>query len=669
MVTGAHGRNFLSRNLRLQTVVTEPGRRTVTSREDMTFLGLENMISVINAYLLRDGGTILEQVVNSNVLKVDMQDLLSYCKDEALIEAITLNAERFENVVSGVACKLCEELGASLSTSSRYQMPCETDRVETLLVNPVNSLRSIRELSANDLGSLISIRGIVTRVSEVKPMLEVASYFCYSCGSQSQHNVHGLESYSPRIACTTCSSKIQPHTRNAVFSTQQDLLLQEISENVPVGHTPRSILGICRGRLTRLCAPGDIVSVTAIYIPRATSKKVLETALKVTEITKEKSTYSEIANRSSMEMSLDEVADSPDVFSRLSSSIAPEIFGHDDVKKALLLQLVSGVTRVVEDTAIRGDIHVCLVGDPGLAKSQFLKYISRASPRGIYTTGKGSSGVGLTASIVRDPMSAQVIVETGALVLADGGVCAIDEFDKMDDQDRTALHEVMEQQTVSISKAGLNTMLNARSSVLAAANPVSGRYKQASSFEENINFPNSLLSRFDLIFLLLDSPCLEGDLALARHVTYVHRYLKSPEAAEDMGFLSVEFLRYYIAQAKQFEPFVSNTLANSIVDYYVERRQEDACRMTARQLLSVIRLAQALARLRFDITVNRSDFEEATRLCKASKRDALQHRTKHPFVQDELTSKTYKVSIRLRKYYRRYAGHSRVCYDTPDKYD
>lgn len=493
----------------------------------------------------------------------------------------------------------------------------------------------MRSLRAEQIGSLISVKGIVVRATDVKPFLRVACYSCDICGYENYQIIYG-RTYMPLVDCTSeqCKNnrshgRITQMNRTSKFVSFQEIKIQEPTHEVPVGHVPRSITVFALGHCVRQCAPGDIVTVTGVFLPSMVSgtrvqrsRLVHDTYVEAFKITKEKKSYSETEVPDDF---FDKLRKNKNLYEDISKSIAPEIFGMDDIKKALLLLLVGGVDKEMEDgMKIRGNINILLMGDPGIAKSQLLKYISHISPRGVYTTGKGSSGVGLTAAVVKDPITNDLVLEGGALVLADMGVCCIDEFDKMSDYDRANIHEVMEQQTVSIAKAGITTRLNARASVLAAANPIYGRYNESLSPHENINLPAALLSRFDLIFLLLDKPNREKDLMLAQHVTYVHQHSKPPETKT--ALYEPNIIRSYIAQAKKMSPSIPRDLHSFIIQKYVEKRKEESEMskqgyqyITPRSLLAIIRLAQALAKLRMGDKVTQDDVDEALRLVEVSK--------------------------------------------------
>ncbi|WFD31913.1 DNA helicase [Malassezia sp. CBS 17886] len=499
---------------------------------------------------------------------------------------------------------------------------------------------AVRQIRGENIGALLSVRGIVTRVSEVKPRIQVDAYACDVCGAEVFQEVAGRK-YLPLAFCTSrvcvtnkTHAPLYPQVRASKFVPFQEVKIQEMTDQVPTGHIPRSMSVHLYGRLTRSISPGDTVVLGGIFLPlpytgyRALRAGLLtDTYLDAQHVHQLKKSYETVEATPAMEAALAQLRADPYLYTRLASSIAPEIYGHEDVKKVLLLLLVGGCTKAMGDgLKIRGDLNVCLMGDPGVAKSQLLKYITKVAPRGIYTTGRGSSGAGLTAAVLRDPVTGEMVLEGGALVLADNGIACIDEFDKMDESDRTAIHEVMEQQTISISKAGINTTLNARTSILAAANPLFGRYNQAASPVDNINLPAALLSRFDILYLILDVPDRDADERLAQHVTYVHMHTAPPPLAQDT--VEPALLRLLIAAARQCRPTVPRGVADYIVSAYVQLRmrhkhdEERGAAFTytsARTLLGVVRLAQALARLRFSPEVEQGDVEEALRLMEVSK--------------------------------------------------
>lgn len=328
----------------------------------------------------------------------------------------------------------------------------------------------------------------------------------------------------------------------------------------------------------------------------------------------------------------------PDLYDVFARSIAPSIYGNDDIKRSIVCLLMGGSKKLLPDgMRLRGDINVLLLGDPGTAKSQLLKFVEKVSPIAVYTSGKGSSAAGLTASVQRDPATREFYLEGGAMVLADGGVVCIDEFDKMRDEDRVAIHEAMEQQTISIAKAGITTVLNSRTSVLAAANPIYGRYDDLKSPGENIDFQSTILSRFDMIYIVKDHHNEERDISIANHVMNIHtgRSTAYDEEQESSGAeIPIDLMKRYITYCRmKCAPRLSPQAAEKLSSHFVAIRkrllinelqseQRSSIPITVRQLEAIIRISESLAKLELSPVAHERHVDEAIRLFQASTMDA-----------------------------------------------
>ncbi len=557
-------------------------------------------------------------VANSTSLIVEFEDLMVF--DFSLAQNMVEKPDDYFEHVNRAAFSQLE------TEDSEYAS--RIDEV-TVRFRSLPESTQLRMLGAANIGRLVMVEGIIVRATPVQPQVLRGAFRCKRCETPSYMDQAGPFLKAPtRCTNPTCQSKgpFEFLQEDSTFIDHQQIRLQERPEDLPPGQLPRTLnVKLSTRDLVDKARPGDHVSVTGIVraeapvLPTAGKLRVFRLHVDANYLDVESKEPEAALILPEEEESIQELAQDPWIHRNIMRSIAPSIYGYDTIKEALMYIVFGGVAKHLPDISIRGELNILLVGDPGTAKSQLLQYIASIAPRGLYTSGRGTTAAGLTAAVLREKGGGMTL-EAGALVLADKGVACIDEIDKMRPEDRVAIHEAMEQHTVSVAKGGIVATLNARTAILAAANPSLGRYDAYKTVTENINLPITILSRFDLIFVLKDVPKRDLDEKMSAHILEIHR--KGEVAVETP--IPSDLLRKYISYAKNVKPVLTDEALQRLRAFYLEMRavtekvEGSPIAITARQLESLVRLAEARARIALRKEITAEDAEAAIAIMNKS---------------------------------------------------
>ncbi|GLT68372.1 hypothetical protein SLA2020_406120 [Shorea laevis] len=619
----------------------------------------------------------ISQFLSQDIYQAEIREMIERKRRRLIVDISDLHS--FNNLapkILGNPSEYMQPFCDAVTEAARSIDPMYLKEEEHVLVGfkgPFVSRRvTPRELLSEFIGSMVCVEGIVTKCSLVRPKVVKSVHYCPDNGNFTTREYRDITSNNGLPTGSVYPTKdenghlLVTEYGLCQYKDHQTLSIQEVPENAAPGQLPRTVDVIVEDDLVDSCKPGDRVAIVGIYkaLP-GKSKGSVNGVFRTVLIANNVSLLNKEANApiySTEDVKkIREIAGREDAFDILGNSLAPSIYGHSWIKKAVVLLMLGGVEKNLKNgTHLRGDINMMMVGDPSVAKSQLLRAIMNIAPLAISTTGRGSSGVGLTAAVTSDQETGERRLEAGAMVLADRGVVCIDEFDKMNDQDRVAIHEVMEQQTVTIAKAGIHASLNARCSVVAAANPIYGTYDRSLTPTKNIGLPDSLLSRFDLLFIVLDQMDTDIDRQISAHVLRMHQYRSAIDGGETAGdgnsrygredeadadssiwvkhnrilhgrkrdrgpkrdTLTIKFLKKYIHYAKhRFQPELTDEASEYIATAYAELRNASSnaktggtLPITARTLETIIRLSTAHAKLKLSPKVNKTDVEAALKV-------------------------------------------------------